>query len=51
MTWNSPNLSKKDIEMITLSLDEYIYYSEQDRVDVYDFEKLLIRLNEHLQKY
>jgi len=51
MTWDSPNLSKKDIEIITLSLDEYIYYSEQDGIDVNDFKKLLIRLNEHLQKY
>lgn len=51
MSWESPKLAKNDIEVITLALDEYIYYSKQDGIDVNDAEKILIRLNDHLQKF
>ena len=51
MNWESPKLSKNDIEVITMSLDEYIYYSKQDGMDVQEEENILIRLMKHLEKY
>ena len=51
MSWESPKLAKSDIEVITLALDEYIYYSKQDGIDFRDAEQILIRLNDHLQRF
>jgi hypothetical protein len=51
MSWESPKLSKQDIELVTLALDDYIYYSKQDGIDVQETEKILLRLNDHLQKF
>ena len=51
MSWESPKLGKSDIELITLALDEYIYYSKQDGIDAQDAETILMRLNDHLQKF
>jgi len=51
MSWEFPKLSKSDIEIITLSLDDYIYYSKQDGIDVQEAERILLRLNDHLQKF
>jgi len=51
MSWETPKLSKPDIEVITLALDDYIYYSKQDGIDVQEAEKMLLRLNDHLQKF
>jgi len=51
MSWESPKLSKNDIELLTVSLDDYIYYSKQDGMDVQEIEKILLRLNDHLQKF
>lgn len=51
MSWESPKFGKNDIELITLALEDYIYYSKQDGLDVTETEKLLLRLNDHLQKF
>ena len=51
MSWEFPKLSKCDIEVITIALDDYIYYSKQDGIEVQEAEKILLRLNEHLQKF
>jgi hypothetical protein len=51
MSWESPKLSKIDIEVITVALDDYIYYSRQDGIDSQEAEKILMRLNDHLQKF
>jgi hypothetical protein len=51
MSWESPKLGKGDVELITLALDDYIYYSKQDGMDVLEAEKMLLRLNDHLQKF
>jgi hypothetical protein len=51
MSWETPKLSKSDIEVITLSLDDYIYYSKQEGIDVQEAERILLRLNDHLQKF
>lgn len=52
MTWESPNLSKGDIEKLTIILDDYIFYCEKDG-DGYiaDAKRLSGRLNDHLDKY
>jgi hypothetical protein len=52
MNWEFPKLSKGDVELLTISLDDYIFYAKQDGgADTYEVEKLLIRLNDHLQNY
>jgi len=51
MSWESPKLGKNDIELITLALEDYIYYSKQDGMDVAEAERILLRLNDHLQKF
>jgi hypothetical protein len=51
MSWETPKLGKSDIELITLALDDYIYYSKQDGMDVQEAEKIMLRLNEYLQKF
>jgi hypothetical protein len=49
MNWESPNLSKSDIELLTVTLDDYIFYAKNDGVsDTEEVEKLLIRLEEYL---
>lgn len=49
MSWEFPKLTKFDIEVITLALDEYIYYSRQDGMDAPEAEEILVRLTKHLQ--
>jgi hypothetical protein len=51
MNWEIPKLSKQDIELLTITLDDYMYYAEKDGIDTIEVEKLLIRLNDHLQNY
>jgi hypothetical protein len=52
MSWESPNLSKGDIELLTITLDDYIFYAKQDGgPDTRDVERLLIRLEDHLDKF
>lgn len=51
MNWESPKLSIKDIELLTIALDDYLYYAKKDRTDTIEVEKLLSRLNDHLQNY
>lgn len=51
MSWESPKLTKKDLELITVALDDYIYYSKEDGIDAQEVEKILMRLNSHLQKF
>lgn len=49
MSWESPNFSKRDIELLAVTLDDYIFYAKQDRVpDTSEVEKLLLRLDNHL---
>jgi hypothetical protein len=51
MSWESPNLSKGDVELLTVSLDDYIFYAKQENnSDTYDVERLLVRLEEYLQR-
>ena len=52
MSWETPKLSKNDIELLTVSLDDYIFYAKQDGgPDTKDVERLLIRLEDHLDKF
>jgi hypothetical protein len=51
MTWESPKLGKNDVELITLALEDHVYYSKQDGMDVEESEKILLRLNDHLQRF
>ncbi len=51
MNWEPPKLSIKDIELLTTSLDDYLYYAGKDGTDTIEVEKLLSRLNDHLQNY
>jgi hypothetical protein len=51
MTWEIPKLSKQDIELLTITLDDYMYYAEKDGIDTIEVERLLMRLNDHLQNY
>jgi hypothetical protein len=50
MSWESPNLSKGDIELLTIALDEYLYASNLEVPDMPKIEKLLHRLEDHLDK-
>jgi len=51
MNWESPNLSKQDLELLTITLDDYLYYAEKDGTDTIEVERILSRLNDHLQNY
>jgi hypothetical protein len=51
MSWESPNLSKGDIELLTIALDEYLYASNVEVPDMPKIEKLLHRLEDHLDKF
>lgn len=51
MTWESPNLSKGDIELLTVALDEYLYSTNFEIPDMPKMEKLLHRLEDHLNKF
>jgi hypothetical protein len=51
MSWESPNLSKGDIELLTIALDEYLYASNLEVPDMPKIEKLLHRLEDHLDKF
>ena len=51
MSWDSPNLSKGDIELLTIALDEYLYASNVEVPDMPKIEKLLHRLEDHLDKF
>lgn len=52
MNWESPNLSKGDVEKLTVILDDYIFYCEQDGDGyIQDAQKLVTRLGDHLSKY
>jgi hypothetical protein len=51
MSWESPKLSKQDIELITVTLDDYIFYAKQDGIEYEGVEKIWLRLNDHLQKF
>lgn len=51
MSWESPNLSKGDIELLTVALDEYLYASNLEVPDMPKMEKLLNRLEDHLKKF
>ena len=51
MNWESPNLSKQDVDLLTITLDDYLYYAEKDGTDTIEVERILSRLNDHLQNY
>jgi len=51
MSWESPKLSKKDIELITVTLDDYIFYAKKDGIEYEEVEKILLRLDDHLLKF
>jgi hypothetical protein len=52
MKWESPKLSKGDIELITISLSDFLYYAKNDDIcrDLSDVERILDRLEDHLDK-
>ena len=51
MSWESPKLSKRDIELLTVTLDDYIFYAKQDGgPDTGEVERFLHRLEDHLSK-
>lgn len=50
MTWESPNLSKGDIELLTIVLDEYLYIANDLIPEKPKIEKLLDRLNVYLKR-
>jgi hypothetical protein len=51
MTWETPKLSKGDVELLTIALDEYLYVSNLEIPDIPKMEKLLHRLEDHLDKF
>lgn len=51
MTWETPNLSKGDVELLTIALDEYLYVSNLEVADEPKMTKLLRRLEDHLSKF
>jgi hypothetical protein len=51
MNWESPNLSKGDVEMLTIALDEYLYVSNLEVLERPKMERLLHRLDDHLNKF
>lgn len=51
MTWESPNLSKGDIELLTIALDEYLYITNDELPASPQLSKLLYRLEEHLKMF
>lgn len=50
VSWKSPNLSRRDVELLVSSIDDYMYYAKQDEIDCKDLDKLYLRLNNHLEK-
>ena len=52
MNWECPNLSKGDVEKLTIILDDYIFYCESDG-DGYikDAKNIVNRLEDHLSRY
>lgn len=51
MNWETPNLSKKDIQLITVALDEYLNVLNVEVVDRPKLNQLLYRLEYHLDKF
>lgn len=51
MTWETPNLSKGDVELLTIALDEYLYESGDGGFETTKIERLLAKLDEHLKKF
>ena len=53
MSWESPKLSKRDIELLTVTLDDYIFYAKRDgsTFDMEEVERFLHRLEDHLNKF
>lgn len=51
MIWESPNLSKGDVELLTIALDEYLYASNLEVPDMPKMEQLLHRLEDYLNKF
>lgn len=51
MTWESPNLSKGDVELITVALDEYVYITNDELPVTPQLNTLIYRLEEHLKKF
>ena len=45
-------LSKRDIELLTVTLDDYIFYAKNDGgPDTGEVERFLHRLEDHLNKF
>lgn len=52
MNWESPNLSKGDVEKLTVIIDDYIFYAKQDGDGfIQDAQGLISRLEDHLSRY
>ena len=51
MTWVTPNLSKGDIEILTIALDEYLYEHADGGFESTRMERLLAKLDKHLKDH
>jgi hypothetical protein len=51
MTWEPPKLSKGDVELLTIALDEYLYITNDELPVTPQLSNLLYRLEEHLKKF
>lgn len=51
MSWESPKLSKIDVEMLTTFLDDYIFYAKNDGMETKEAEQILMRLDDHLLNF
>ena len=51
MTWVTPNLSKGDIEILTIALDEYLYEHADGSSESTRMERLLAKLDQHLKDH
>ena len=50
MTWVTPNLSKGDIEILAIALDEYLYEHGDGGSESTRMERLLAKLDKHLKE-
>jgi hypothetical protein len=51
MSWETPNLSKGDVELIVVALDEYLYNSDEEVLEKTKLERIVNRLDDHLSKF
>jgi hypothetical protein len=50
MNWESPNISKGDVELIVVALDEYLYTNDEV-LERTKLERIIHRFEDHLSKF